>query len=469
MMETISTLEAETIYPIPSERRHGTARDLFTVWFGPNLMMLTVVTGALATTVFGLSLTSALIALLLGNLVGGIFMALHAAQGPRLGVPQMIQSRGQFGLFGAVPITALIVLMYVGFAASNLVLGAEGLQACFPGLGRFEAILVIQLLSAAPAILGYHIIHTAARLLTVLCGLAMFVCLGQVMMLHAPVPAAHAILMAGGEWTGFLRTLSLAALWQIAYAPYVSDSSRYLPAGQESEKYAFLACFSGSVSGSMLAMSVGAVVGLLATEQHVVQALTSLLGGAAVPVILVLSLGIAVANSMNVYCGALSSLTVAQTFTPDRHYGRSARLFITLVLLVLAFGMATLMADRFMATYSEFLELLMSVMIPWTAINLTDYYILHHGEYDVASFFKRDGGLYGYYNVPALLCYLLGIVVQIPFLSTALYTGSVARALGGVDLSWLVSLILVPPIYIAMERYFHVRVLPKGNGHETSL
>ncbi|GBR67330.1 purine-cytosine permease family protein [Gluconobacter kanchanaburiensis] len=459
MVDAVSTLESETIYPIPAERRHGTARDLFTVWFGPNLMMLTVATGALATTVFGLSLIPAILSLLLGNLVGGVFMALHAAQGPRLGVPQMIQTRGQFGLFGAVPITAIIVLMYVGFVASNLVLGAEGVQACIPGLGRFPAIVIIQLLSVLPAVMGYHVIHAAARILSLLCGIAVLVCFVALMLPH---PAMHVDAAHWGSGTGILRTVSLAALWQIAYAPYVSDSSRYLPAGGKNEKNAFIACFSGSVSGSFLAMGLGAAVGTLVGGQHVVAVLTSLLGVATVPVMLALSLGIAVANAMNVYCGALSTLTVAQTFTPDHHYGRGARLVVTIALLLFAFGMATLMADRFMTAYSEFLELLMSIMIPWTAINLTDYYILHHGEYDVASFFRRDGGRYGYWNIPALGCYVAGILFQVPFLSTALYTGSLAKMLGGVDISWVVSLALTPPLYIFMERRFRASALPGG-------
>lgn len=458
MTDSLGSPEAETIYPIPAARRHGRPRDLFTVWFGPNLMMLTVVTGGLSTTVFGLPLLPAVLALLAGNLIGGVFMALHAAQGPRLGVPQMVQTRGQFGLMGAVPVTAVIVLMYVGFAASNLVLGAEGLQSILPGVGHLPAVLIIQALTILPAILGYRVIHVSARIMTVLCGVAVLFCIGRVLMLHG----GELPLLADGPapWTGILRTLSTAALWQIAYAPYVSDASRYLPAGPAGERRAFITCFSGSVLGSVLPMGLGAAVGLIAAGHGVIGTLVALLGPWAVAVLVALSLGIAVANAMNVYCGALSSLTVAQTFTPDRHYGRASRVMVTVALLVLAFAMATLMADSFMATYSEFLELLMSVMIPWTAINLTDYYLLHHGDYDVASFFKRDGGRYGFYNAPALACYVIGILVQVPFLSTALYTGQVARALGGVDLSWVVSLILTPPLYIAMERRFNARALP---------
>src|SRR6202012_5786621 len=101
-------VEPNTIYPIPLDQRHGTARDLFTMWFGVNVVLLTIVTGALAPTVFKLSFPASVAAILIGNLVGAIFMALHAAQGPDLGVPQMIQTRGQFGSHGSVLIVAIV-------------------------------------------------------------------------------------------------------------------------------------------------------------------------------------------------------------------------------------------------------------------------------------------------------------------------------------------------------------------------
>ena len=46
-----------------------------------------IITGALAV-VFGGDVFWSLIALLLGQLIGGAVMALHAAQGPQLGLPQ---------------------------------------------------------------------------------------------------------------------------------------------------------------------------------------------------------------------------------------------------------------------------------------------------------------------------------------------------------------------------------------------
>jgi NCS1 family nucleobase:cation symporter-1 len=92
-------------------------------------------------------------------------------------------------------------------------------------------------------------------------------------------------------------------------------------------------------------------------------------------------------------------------------------------------------------------------MVPWTAVNLVDYYLIRHGEYDVPSFFAADGGIYGRYNVAALVCYVLGILVQVPFIASDVYTGPVARALGGIDFSWIVGLVAVSGAY-----YFGVRV-----------
>ncbi len=48
--------------------------------------------------------------------------------------------------------------------------------------------------------------------------------------------------------------------------------------------------------------------------------------------------------------------------------------------------------------------------------------------------------MYGRWNWRGLLAYGLGFVVMIPFFSTGIYTGPVARALGGADLAMLVGL-----------------------------
>jgi NCS1 family nucleobase:cation symporter-1 len=448
--EQAGRLESSTILPIPGDRRHGRARDLFTVWFGCNLMLLTVVTGGLAVTVFGLSFAWAVVGLTLGNLVGGVFMALHAAQGPTLGVPQMVQTRGQFGSYGSLLVVGIVIVMYVGFLASNLVVGGESLALLAPGMGDTPGIAVVGLLSVVAGIYGHDLIHAYTRVMSFASGAVLLLAAAWIVWVHG-LPGDFWVRNAFNA-SGFLGAISTAALWQIAYAPYVSDYSRYLPR-DTGARPAFWASYWGCVLGSVLPMLLGVLVGLLTPKGSLVVGLAHLTQGLAPVVLIVLTVGIAAATAMNLYCGALSTLTFGQTLVPAWSPGRRSRTIVTVVLFGLALGAAVLGKASFMANYEDFILLLLYVLVPWTAINLVDYYFLRHGVYDVAAFFLRDGGIYGRVNTVAVACYVAGILVQLPFVSTRLYTGPVARDLGGADLSWIVGLVVTGPVYYWLARH----------------
>ena len=443
----ISQVELRTIYPIPLTERHGRARDLFTLWFGSNIMILTIATGALATLSFKLTLAGAIFGILAGNLIGGIFMALHAAQGPQLGVPQMLQSRGQFGSIGAVFVVILVFVMYLGFVASNLVLAGQSLHVIAERISDRTGIVAVALLSVVAAIYGHDLIHAYGRWMTWICGLALGLCFVWVIVVD-PLPAD---LWQRGSITpkGLLGIMSVGALWQIAYAPYVSDYSRYMPK-DSGVRATFWASFWGCVLGSALPMLLGALLGLTISGTNVVAGLAAATQPISVAIIVVLSIGIGAATAMNIYCGALSAITVGQTFRPAWRAGLPARVVLSLLFIVAALALALLGAKNFLVNYENFLSLLMCVMAPWSAINLVDFYLVKHGRYDVESFFRPDGGIYGRFNVTALVCFAFGILIQTPFLVTSLYTGPVAKAWGGIDLSWIVALAVVCPLYYVL-------------------
>lgn len=446
----ISTrIEQHTIYPIPLDQRHGRARHLFTLWFGANLNVLTVVTGALATTLFAQSFASGVIAILAGNLVGTVFMALHAAQGPRLGVPQMVQSRGQFGAKGAAFVVGLVIFMYLGYAATALVTGGQSLHAIVPGVGERACILAIGAVSLAAAIYGHDLIHWCTRMMSYVSGSAVLLCYVWVLFVH-PLPASY---LGRGSFSavGFFEMVSIAALWQLGYAPYVSDYSRYLPP-DTGPRAAFWSCYWGTILGAVLPMILGALIGPAVVDGDVVDAITRLTGGAGTAIVLLFAPGVAVAGAICFYGGALAVITMMQTLDSGWRASSRARVAITSVIFLAALLLGSVGATNFLPLYDRFNELLLYVMVPWTAVNLVDYYLVRFGSYDVASFFAADGGVYGRYNVAAIGCYLLGIAIQVPFVATEAYTGPVARALGGVDLSWVVGLIVVGPAY-----YFAVR------------
>ena len=90
-------------------------------------------------------------------------------------------------------------------------------------------------------------------------------------------------------------------------------------------------------------------------------------------------------------------------------------------------------------------------MIPWTAINLTDYYLVRRGHYDIEDFFKIDGQ-YGRVNWWGVGIYVVTIGVEIPFINSSLYVGPIATALGGADISWIVGFIFAAVVYYLAAR-----------------
>lgn len=452
----VPRLEDKTIQPIPANERHGKARDLFTIWFGSNIMIMTIVTGGLATTVFGLGFVPAIVGIIIGNVVGGIFMALHSAQGPQLGVAQMIQTRGQFGSFGALLIVAIVVIMYVGFFAANLVFGGEAMAAVSPGISVDAGIIIIGVVSVIATIFGYRLIHAYARVLSVAAGLALLLAFAWILMVHG-LPG-NFLETGNFNWVGFMGTISVSALWQLAYAPYVSDYSRYMPQGTGSAP-AFWASYSGCVLGTLFPMILGALVGTLAVSMsaddvEIVGSLGALLQPWTLIIVGIFCLGVAASNAMNLYCGVLCALTIGQTFKPSWLPRAKTRSVAAIILFVVAVSIALFARDNFILFYTNFLSFLMYVLVPWTAINLVDYYLLRHGDYRVEDFFKRDGGVYGRFNWVAIGSYIAGALIQVPFSATAIYTGPLAGAMGGVDISWIVGLVVVAPLYYFAARLF---------------
>ena len=103
--------------------------------------------------------------------------------------------------------------------------------------------------------------------------------------------------------------------------------------------------------------------------------------------------------------------------------------------------------QQFVSNLCNFLDDLLILLIPWSAVNLTDYFLVRHGDYDVASFFTPDG-IYGKFAWRGLLAYLIGLGAELPFVSQPDYTGPLVKALGGADISWLVGWVVAAGVYL---------------------
>lgn len=457
-------VEQQTIAPIPVGERHGRPRELAAIWFGMNMTPLTVVTGALATTLFGLSLWWALVAIVLGNVIGGVGMALHAAQGPTMGVPQMIQARGQFGVRGSALIVVVAMLMFVGFFASNLVVAGDALVAVDDGTNPTAVTWVATLASLVAALCGYRLVRFVTGLSAYLVGIPLVLALVALL-----VTSPDTIAWSQGGFTsaGFFSMLAVGAVWQLAYAPYVSDYSRYMPAGSGG-RGAFWGTYLGCVTSTTLLFTIGAILGLSAGGDNVLAAFIDLLGGFGKVVLVGFAFAAITGNSVNAYCSMLCALTLAENARPGWIPGVRARIVTTVVLHVVGAYIAIGASADFLANYYNFVSVLLYVLIPWSAINLVDYYLVHHGSYVVADFYRADGGRYGVWNLPALAVYVVAIAAQVPFMVTTLYTGPFAETLGFTDVAWVVGLLVAGGLYYPIARRSSGAGTPTTPTHEVA-
>lgn len=444
----IITFERRHIRPIPLTDRHGTTRGLFFVWLGINMLPLTIVTGALGPTLFGLSLGWTITAVLIGNLVGGIGAALHASQGPQLGIPQMLQARGQFGYFGGSLLALIALIMFLGFFASNLVVAAQSFAAVFNSESINAGIIVCAVIALAVAIFGYDLVRKLMAVFSIVIGVLVLISI----VIAVSNPATFITTQdLGYNTAGFFGMLAIGVTWQLAYAPYVSDYSRYMPK-EGGAKQAFWATYTGLVIGTVLVMILGALVGLSTTDGDAMAALGNLLGGFGPIVLFAFGVASAVMNSSNIYSGVMCSLTVFETISAKIKINTSKRVIMTIAYAALAMAGALIGKDNFLVIFGDFVTILLYVLIPWSAINLVDYFVLRKGHYNVDDMFRRDGGQYGRWDTIGLVCYLIGLLVQVPFMVTNLYTGPLAAPLGYVDVAWMFGFVVPGVVYYAWRR-----------------
>jgi nucleobase:cation symporter-1, NCS1 family len=138
-------------------------------------------------------------------------------------------------------------------------------------------------------------------------------------------------------------------------------------------------------------------------------------------------------------------------------------------------GVSALLAltgrHSFLQAFEAFILCLLAVFTPWSAINLVDYYCFTRSRYDVPALSDPDGR-YGRWNATGVSVYLLGIIVQIPFLSTSFYTGPLVALLSGVDISWIVGLLVPAVLYYALgqasRRRAPARLIPPSEAVSVS-
>lgn len=447
-------LEKRSIDYVPLAERHGKAWHLWPIWFAGDAHLATLAVGVLGIALGGNLLWTG-IAVVTGCAIGTFFMAFHSTQGPTLGLPQLIQSRPQFGYSGALLVCAVALFAYIGYNAFNQVLAVQAVHQLFPSVASTSPTAIVIFAGAAATLsaLGYDEIHLVQRVLAFF----MIALLSLFSIMGAPLISARQLDPADFHLMPFAAQLFAAASYQVSWSIYVSDYSRYLPR-EVGGSPLFWWTYLGAFTGGAWMMLIGSVVAaanpaldVAAAIEHAADAILPGLG----PVLLVGAiLGLVTISSLNFYGASLTLLCVADSVRPLKP-SAGKRLLGLLVAAACATAIAWNSASGFVARFADLLALQLYLFTPWTAINLVDFYLVRRGHYSIREIFN-PAGMYGRWNWRGLLAYGLGFSAMIPFFNTKVYTGPLAVALGGTDVSMPVGLAVSAICYYVACRSFDV-------------
>src|SRR5690349_16274069 len=376
----LGQIEVHSIDWIPDTERHGKTWQQAMLWFLGNFQYFTIPIGFVGPAL-GLSLGWSILAGVLGIWFGTLFMAFHATQGPVFGLPQMIQTRAQLGYRGVVVALFAVLFTYMAFNVADQVLLASGLNGAF-GWNPTLVAIVTAILAAALAVFGYDWVHRVFRFLLVIS----FPC-------YAIISVAILVGHAGGAapakpgtflFTAFMAQFSVAAAYNITYAPYVSDYSRYMP--RETKPRSIIAAvFFGASGSAVWLIALGAwmatrlgvsdgLVGLRQSGNNVAAPLGSITAFLSATALLA-------TMGMNAYGGMLSVLTGIDCFKQVRtNRAWRAATIVVLAVIWYVIGLALSGGSAVSAVLNS-LTLMLYLLVPWTSLNLVDYFFVRRGHY----------------------------------------------------------------------------------------
>jgi NCS1 family nucleobase:cation symporter-1 len=444
-------IEVRSIDYIPQSERHGRPRDLGAVWFVGNAELVSFATGPIGI-VLGLNFAWTAVAVLLGTLLGCLLMAFHSAQGPKLGLSQMIQSRAQFGYFGALFPIVVALFIFIGYSVFDTFLGGQLFNETIRTPLEFSYVL-FGILAVGITVIGYNLIHRASRWASVLYvlnfGLFTIIALWKIRLPH------DELALTGGTFKVYPFLIVLGALmgYNLTWAPYVSDYSRYLPFKTPTASafwWTYLGAGVGSVWPAVIGAYVAAAFPKATTTGSIHQVGNLLFQGWGFWALLLLAPTLILTTTLSMYAASLTTLSAVSVVVPlkqARRWRIAFGLIIAAVIVILAFGIPS----SFYGTYNAFLIICLYFMIPWTAVNLIDFFFVRHENYAIKDIFSPNG-IYGRWGPRGFIAYFVSFAVMIPFFSTSIFTGFISAKLGGADISPFVGFPVAAGLYYLLCR-----------------
>ncbi len=429
----------------PTTRSHVRIFDNFTMWLSANLVISTVALGGLAVPAFGLSFWQSIAVIVLFNVLGVLPVAFFSTLGPKLGLRQMTISRFSFGWIGSIIMALFNVAACIGWSAVNVIVGGQLVVALSNNaVPRWAGIILIALLTTLVSIYGYRYVHWYERFAWIPMAL-IFVILAFIAGPKMSIVQPHTTFLAplaafisyGGAIYGF------ATGWSSYAADYNVNQPENTPASR-----VFWLTFLGVTLPCILLEILGMGLTTVASYGNksggdLLAAVVQPLGGFGTFLLVLLALSVIANNIPNDYSLGLSMQVLGPAFQ------RVNRAIWTLIGAVVYVAIAIPSATNFNNTLENFLLLVAYWLGPWAIILVIEHFVFRRGRYNVEDWNRPERLPVGWAALVSMAAGLFGVYLGA---SQLLFTGPLAKSLGGTDVGFELGIVLAAITYLVLRR-----------------
>lgn len=382
------------IEPVPESHRILGFIDYLALWSSLGVGLLVLLAGTLL--VPGLGLGQALLAMLIGSIIGSLLLAVAGVVGSNHAIPTMVMLRPVLGIRGSYIPTVLNIIQLIGWGAFEVIIMARAASGITQSLFGFSAYLpwalffalwcTLLALGGPLAVVRQWIERFAIWLVY---GISLYLTL--YLFTHYDVGAL--LRSPGTREMPFWLAVDLVVAMPISWMPLVADYNRFA----RRSRPAFWGTLVGYTFANTWFYALGALFVLALQTTDLIPAILSVAGGWLALVLILVD------ETDNGFADIYSAAVSGQNLLP-----RARQWWLTVAVGAICFLLA---ATVDIAQYENFLLLIGSVFVPLFGVLAADYFLLRQRQYDVAELY-RPAGRYWYlggFNPWAVLAWVVGV------------------------------------------------------------
>ncbi|MEM2235182.1 MAG: putative hydroxymethylpyrimidine transporter CytX [Desulfurococcaceae archaeon] len=419
------------VKPVPLKDRMYGFLDVYNIWFGAGISIAEFWAGAVLVHPLGLDFPTALLAIIIGHLIGNALLSAVGLMGYTSGVPTMVLTRRPLGIKGSYLASLLNYLQLIGWTAVMLIVGALAMNKVFNAIIKADLYyLWIPVLGATVALWSlsgpekwrslekFSALALSLLSIWLVAVIATNYDLGSISYLPVTLDAKF--------WIG----VDLVVAMPISWAPLIADYTRF----SKSERSAFLGSYLGYFISSSLFYALGALSNSIAGELDPVGIVAFY--GLGIPALIMIVLSTVTTTFLDVYSAAMTVKNVLSKASVKKQ-------------IVLASVLGTLLAVIFpVHQYEWFLLIIGGAFTSLTGIMVADFML---------NKVKYQGSFNGceQISIPSIVIWFTGFMLYILLASSSLIPGliiPVFSELGSTLGSSIVTVVIVVSLYVIYRK-----------------